>query len=642
MSKKNFSQKPIAPKSGKAAGNTSIAGNKTDRYALILALVVSFLSFLPSLQNEFVNWDDDVNVLENKNIERLDASHIKAIFTDDVIGNYNPLPILTFAIEKHFVEYSPKLYHIDNLILHLLCVLFAFLFVRQLGLSSWASGLVALLFGIHPMRVESVAWITERKDVLFTVFYFWALWLYARYLKSGQSNKKLYFLIFPLFILSLLSKIQAVSLPLSMLAVDYLMKRPLKLNLILEKIPHFLLSALFGIIGIYMLGQAKSLDDVTNYSIFGRLAIGGYTFFVYVLKWIFPYKMSPLYAYPDKLSWEIYAAAAPTLGLLILTWWFYKKDKREYTFAMLFFIVNVMFMLQILGAGQGFLADRFTYVPYLGLFFGTGYFYDQIRTNQKYKSMVNGFFGLYLLIFIIMTVRQTGIWKNGETLWTHVQKYETQTPLPYSNRAMYYRNNKMYDKALADFEHALKIKPQGTTYNSMGKLFFDSGDAKKALQYYDKAIEMKPEVGEFYINRGAALATVGNYQKALSDLNTGVSKEPDNLNGYLNRSLLNFTMGNYEAAIQDHNEYLKHKPDKYEMYYERGICKAALKQYESAINDFTTAINAQRRDIFFLERGKAYFMVGKRELAQQDIRTAMELGMKVPPEILQQVGIQNK
>lgn len=640
MSKKNIPQKSVSNKTNKSSIAQTSQVAKLDRTAIIIALLVTFFTFLPSLQNAFVNWDDDVNVLENKNIEKLDVEHLKAIFTDDVIGNYNPLPILTFAIEKSLVGYEPKLYHINNLILHLLCVFFAFLFVRQLGLSAWAAGLVALLFGIHPMRVESVAWVTERKDVLFGMFYLWSLWLYAKWVKSERTDKKLYYMIFPLFILSLFSKIQAVSLPLSMLVVDYLLKRPLKINLIIEKIPHFLLSALFGLLGVYMLSINKSLEDVTHYTIVDRLSIGGYSFYIYMIKWVFPYLMSPLYAYLDKLTWDIYAGVVPTVGLLLLTWWMFKKNMREYTFAMLFFIVNVMFMLQILGAGQGFLADRFTYIPYLGLFYGTGYFYDQVRNNPKYKNIVNGFFIVYLLIFIFMTFQQIGIWKNGETLWTHVMKSETKTPLPYSNRAMYYRNNKIYDKAIVDFERALAIKKQATTYNSMGKLYFDSGNTPKALENYNKAIEMKSDEAEFHINRGAAYASVGQYEKALQDLNFGVSKDPENLNGYLNRSLLHFTMGSYQLAINDHNEYLKRNPGRYEMYYERGVCKAALKQYAEALEDFNTAINAEKRDLFFLERGKAFFMLGKTSEAQQDIRTAMQMGMDVPIGIRQQVGLQ--
>lgn len=636
--------KKIKPAASKASSKVKTPGTgskfltSSQLLPLGIALILAIVAFAPSLKNAFVNWDDDVNVLENIYLKTLDWASIKGIFTTDVIGNYNPLPILTFTFEHHFVGFEPWLYHFDNLILHLLCILFVYLFVSELGLSAWAAGLVAVLFAVHPMRVESVAWITERKDVLFGAFYLWALWLYVKLVKNPE-RKSLHIWIGLLFILSLFSKIQAVSLPLSMLAVDYFMKRPLKWNLLLEKIPYFLLSLTFGLIGVFMLKNNNSLDDATHYDLLGRICIGAFSLITYLIKWIFPYKMSPLYAYPATLDWQIYAAVVPALLFLFLIFWLWKKDKKAWAFGLLFFLVNVAFVLQILGAGQGFLADRFTYIPYLGLFFAMGYSYDQYKDTQPWKKFLTPVICIYIAVFVYMTMQQVKVWKNGETLWTHVMKYETKTPLPFSNRAMYFRGIKEYDKALADFNRAIAIKPQGTTYNSLGKMYFDQGKNKEALDNYKKAIELDKTKGEFFVNLGAAMAADGQYDKALLAMDQGLKLEPDNLNGYLNRSLLHYTMGNYELAIKDHTEYLKRDPAKYEMYYERAICKAALNKYDEAIEDFTKALSFEKRDIFFLERGKAYYLAGKKDLAQNDIRTCQSMGMQVPEGILEQVGL---
>lgn len=618
--------------------------NSNQLLPLGVALLLAIIAFSPSLKNAFVNWDDDVNVLENKSIYKLDWPHVKQIFREDVIGNYNPLPILTFAIEHHFVDKQadkfdhPWIFHFDNLLLHLLCIFFAFLLVSELGLSPWAAGIVAILFAIHPMRVESVAWVTERKDVLFGALYLWALWLYVKWVKAPE-RKSLHYWIVTIFIFSLFSKIQAVSLPLSMLAVDYLMKRPIGWKLIIEKIPYFALSLLFGLIGVYMLKANNSLEDSTHYNIIGRLCIGAFSFIVYLIKWIFPFRMSPLYAYPQSLDWSIYAAVIPALAVLGFVYWLWKKDNKAWAFALIFFIVNVAFVLQILGAGQGFLADRFTYIPYLGLFFGMGYSYDLYHNTSPWKKFLPIGITVYVAIFLFMTFQQCKIWENGETLWTHVMKYETKTPLPFSNRAMYFRGRKEYDKALYDFNKALAIKPQGTTYNSIGKMYFDQGKNKEALDNYKKAIELDKTKGEFFVNLGASMAMDGQYDKALQAMNEGVKLDPENLNGYLNRSLLHYTMQHYDLAILDHNEYLNRDPTKYEMYYERGICKGALKKYNEAIVDFNKALDFEKRDIFYLERGKAYYMLGQKDKAKEDISTAVNMGAQVPDGILQQVGL---
>ena len=168
---------------------------------LLATLAITFLAFTSSLNNQFVNWDDDVNIVENENTYRLDWQHVKAIFTSDVIGNYNPLPILTLAIERHFVGLEGTwLYHWTNLFLHLFCVYFVFRIAKQLGIGVWAAAFCALLFGIHPMRVESVAWVTERKDVLFAAFYLPALYLYIKYVQEPENRKKYYIYMIILFV----------------------------------------------------------------------------------------------------------------------------------------------------------------------------------------------------------------------------------------------------------------------------------------------------------------------------------------------------------------------------------------------------------------------------------------------------------
>src|SRR6187401_183586 len=319
-------------------------------------LVLTLIAFLPAFTADFVNWDDDYNIANNNNTALLNWDNIVNMFSQHVIGNYNPLPILTFAIERKFFGLDPTIYHVNNIILHLVCVFFCYRVLRQLNLTALASGFGALLFGIHPMRVESVAWVTERKDVLFGAFFLAALWYYILYVRTNYTKKYFYFAL-GLFAFSLISKIQAVSLPIAMLLVDYYFKRPLKLNLVLEKWMFFLFSLIIGLVGVYFLRDQGSMDDTTAYSLVQRLFIGGYSLGVYMLKFIFPYIMSPLYPYPAVLPWEVYLGPIPVLLLAGLVYWGYKKDLRHVVFGLMFFVVNVMFVLQVVGAGQGFLAD---------------------------------------------------------------------------------------------------------------------------------------------------------------------------------------------------------------------------------------------------------------------------------------------
>lgn len=201
--------------------------------AAAVILLITAIVFLPSLSLKFVNWDDPQNILENETLKifayQWDWKAVKAIFSTDVIGNYNPLPIFTFAIEKYFFAPDPVLnpfiFHFNNLWMHLICTLLVYIIFIQLEIGLIPSAIAALLFGIHPMRVESVAWITERKDVLYSMFFLGALSSYISFLKTTAGKTKWYLLTIALSILALFSKVQAVTLPLTMVAVDFYMNR---------------------------------------------------------------------------------------------------------------------------------------------------------------------------------------------------------------------------------------------------------------------------------------------------------------------------------------------------------------------------------------------------------------------------------
>lgn len=284
MAKKQYKSgapKSAAPKSG-AAGAASKSAVKTPSAAAapagwlqgaLVVLLIVFAVYLPSLSNGLVNWDDDPNITENVNVENVGkvpfSQTIRDIFDlekGNVIGNYNPLPILTFAIEKKLNggEISPRLIHINNLLLHLGTAFFVMLLLWRMEIGNWGVWLGGLLFGIHPMRVESVAWATERKDVLFALFFFWALTLYARWLRSedGRERRRLYIGMLALMLLSCFSKVQAVTLPLSMLALNIWYRKPfLDFRQLLKLAPFFALSLIFGLINLYTLKVQGSTNE---------------------------------------------------------------------------------------------------------------------------------------------------------------------------------------------------------------------------------------------------------------------------------------------------------------------------------------------------------------------------------------------
>lgn len=572
----NAAQKTQAPKTTAAAtSGRSFPG-------ALLAAVVAFLAYLPSLKNGFVNWDDDATILNNPLLARISGENLRSIFdleqSSAGLGNYNPLTIFSFYVEKWLSGgLSPALLHFDNVLLHALTVFFVVRVLMALGIGSVGAFVGGLLFAIHPMRVESVAWATERKDVLFAVFFFASLWYYIRWVKSEGNNRKWYWIAVVLALLSCLAKVQAVALPLSMLAVDYWLRRPFHLKtIVVEKAPFWVLSLVFGLINMYTLGLQGATDSsATGFSLADRLCIGAWTFCVYLYKLVIPFPMLPLYIYPKQLPVWVYASPLVFAGIAWLVWRLNRAGQRMWVFGFLFFFFNVMFLLQVQTAGQGYLADRFTYVAYFGFFAVAAWLYDQAASKSKWNT------GLAVLgvVYLAMTIFQTGIWKNSETLWSHVIRFEgNKSGLPNWYRGQYYRSQGQYDKAMVDYQRALELEPKNAELlNSRGKTYFDMAMSgkypkdqvsvlmKQALDDYNASIDLagniKPQTkAAMLINRGAALGTVNKLDKALQDFNAGLQLDPQNKMGYMNLGALHQKLRQPEQAIENYRKYLELDP----------------------------------------------------------------------------------
>lgn len=672
--KGNFKQKQTTdrPVPGKPA---TLPKNKTD-YSLAIAVAIvvtiTFVVFVPSLSLGFVNWDDPFNLLENETLKAFathwDWASVKAIFTTDVIGNYNPLPIFTFAIEKYLFAPNPLehpfFFHVNNVWMHVVCTLFVFLIFTELGLGRIAAVIGALLFGIHPMRVESVAWITERKDVLYGMFFLASLYAYIRYARNDAAKTKWYAFALLLSVFSYFSKVQAVTLPLSMVAVDFYLNRNWKnpKTLIAEKMPWWLLSMAFGLINIYFLKRNNSLSSssyVVDYSFIDKLAVGAYSYAIYLLKWIYPYKMSPLYPYSPELPMMAYICLAIVpIAVLAFLIWSFRQNKKQLLFGWAFFTFNVMFLLQIVGAGQGFLADRFTYIAYIGLFFIMASFYEwMVQQKPSSKLAIQIGFGLYLALFAFLTSRQQKIWENGGTLWEKVKLFYPNSPLAWKQAANYYRDEKKdLGKAIENYKSALALQPEDAfACNDLAKAYTDSAFAPGtpqqtrnemlmlALQTYNDAVKYdsivgqpdKKTSGEIFVNRGAAYAILGNLDKALPDLNKGLQINPNNLNGYANRAILYTQINRYDLSLKDRDAYIALNPDNPDIHYERGVCKINLGRTAEALPDFDKAIALNNtKPIYYIGRAQANKLLGNMNAVSADIGMAKQLGASIPPDLL--------
>jgi protein O-mannosyl-transferase len=608
----------------------SFAMTKSDLFPLLAVLLITAICFFRAQGYDFVNWDDDFNISKNPNLRYLDWANIKSIFSSHVIGNYNPLATLSFAIEKQFFGLNPAVFHTTNILLHLICTFLVYRFIRLLDMPIWGAVAVALIFGIHPMKVESVAWITERKDVLYSAFYLGALINYVKWYKSRFKKKYMIFVVV-LFLLSLLSKIQAVALPLSMMALDYYWKRPIDKKWMIEKGGLLLMSFVIGLVGIYFLRQQGSLDSTSNYTFFERILVGIYSYTVYIVKFIVPFRISPLYPYPTILPWPVYASPAVFLGLIYLAWISFRRNWRPLLFGLAFFTVNIMFVLQVVGAGQAFLADRFVYIPYLGLSFPLVYYALELaRRSIKIRAILVGVSAVWMVALLTLTWIHLPVWKDSGSLWSHVLKYYQNAALPYRNRAQYYRERQQYDLALADYAKSISIEPDADVVNSRARLYFDRQQWPQALKEYNYAIDLDNNVAEFWINRGAVHAMQGNYPLALSDMTQGLGIDPDFINGYKNRSLVYQALGQLNPAQRDLEAYLDRNPYDATIWYESGRLYRIQNKPQNALSALNQAIDLNSGNgTYLLERARVHATLGNKQQARSDLARAESLGASI-------------
>ncbi len=652
----------------KQAVKSPLAENGNFKQRLFLAFIAvafTFLVYLPTFNNDFTNWDDTHYVLENHLINKLDWDTIKKYFFSDksyeryFMGNYHPLTMLTYnlnylvAAKDENGTPSPFPFQFTNILLHLFSVFFVFLIVFKLSKNNFIAFLSALFFGIHTLHVESVAWISERKDVLYTAFYFLALYLYILYVE--RSKLKFYFLSLLVFLLSLLSKGQAVTLSLSIVLIDIWYERKLlDKKIVAEKIPFFALSLIFGLIAIEAQKYSSALQSEANYELYKRFAIASYGFTMYLAKLIFPFKLSAIYPYPDLINKTVpfyfWLSLIPTLAILFLTFYAYKKGWKTVFFGLAFFIANIATLLQIIPVGGAILADRYSYVPSLGIHFLIAWMiYKFLYSKENLKKFTYFAVGLYAIVLAFLTVDRIKVWQNSETLWRDTVAKEPTAVVAWNNLGseLNKKAEKLLEKNLVDdykklkqeaiecFTKAIKFKPdykhafynRGATKYNLATQFNDTSLINSAIDDLTKAIAIDPVFTEAYRERGLAYDWIGDFEKALSDYKIAIQLEPKNPQNYVNRAVTYGKSGDYNNAIKDLLTASELKQDMPEIYSNLGLAYYYSGDNEKALENFNKALDLEpgNPDTYF-NRSLVFAAQKDFDKALQDVNKAIELG----------------
>lgn len=552
-------------------------------FSVFVALV-----FLPGLGGEFVNWDDTTHVVDNVAVRTFD---VPQMFRQTVQKIYIPLTTLSFAIERKFFGADPFFYHLDNLLLHIFNLVLVYVIALRLGLATRAAFAAALIFGVHPMRVESVAWVTERKDLLYAFFYLLSIYQYLNFLK--RRNLRAFLGVFVFGILSLLAKPMALSLPLILFLLDWFHRRHFSLKLVLEKVP-IIVSFIPIIWMTYMLHVRNPVKDGMD-----ALLTWIWTFNFYIWKFIWPAVLVPVYHIPDPVSLSNPHYICSLVFFVFLIFSIIRfKDNRQWIFAVAFYFLSIFFLLRFDHAKDiNIVADRFMYLPSFGFCLLIGLWSDSTLSwaeSRKSFLKIPVQILLWSIVFLLglKSIEQTRIWNNTLALWTHVIRYNPTEFLAYNDRAVAYINKEMYDFALADYGAILKFDPgNADAHFNRGLLLQRLKRYRSAINDFDKVIERYPYYEKAYNNRGKAYEAIDEEEKALADYSRTIEASPAFSEGYMNRGNFFNNHDSLQRAIQDYQKVIELDPRNAMAFNNRGTVYAKLLQDDHALDDFNRAIN---------------------------------------------------
>jgi tetratricopeptide (TPR) repeat protein len=600
----------------------------------IFLLIATFVVFSPALKNELVSWDDYAYIRDNTIIHDLSFQKVKEIFSTKthVVGNYHPLTVLTLALEYKCVGDSPFIYHFDNLLLHLLNVLLIIAISWLLLHNLQATLIIAALYALHPMRVESVVWAAERKDVLYAFFFFSAFYQYLKFNQEGRKKKIRILSVAVLFLLSLLSKGQAVVFPLCLVLADHWYDNQPGVKRLVFYLPFFLLSALFGWLAIQ--AQASSLTDVrlSELSYLQRGAIAAYGVIVYLAKLVFPLDLCCFYGYPLKSEWwKVYASVVVFLLLAVLI--YRQRKNKPLVFGSLFFIFTILPVLQLLPVGDAVVADRYTYIPFFGLFLIIGHFVSQKFPALDQRSLATYGIVILMLLFAVLSYRQILTWKDSRSLFEQALKVNPDEPVAHNNLGAYYFGRKEYPDAIHHFQeciaHPETYKDLYMAYTNLGHALRDGGEVQKSAEAYSKAIDLQPLFLEAYLGRGMAYMLLKSPEKAITDLDELLRRDPAHVRGWYTIGMAKRDAGKRDEAISALSKAIELKPDYAEAYTNRGNIYYAMGETDKAIDNYDHAINFSPNDgIVFLNRSKAWMTKNDVQRAFEDLQRAEQLNAR--------------
>ncbi|MHC4646155.1 MAG: tetratricopeptide repeat protein [Planctomycetota bacterium] len=587
--------------------------------SICFALVLSTALVFWQVRNfDFVNYDDNEYVYENQHVPNgLTRDGVIWAFTNCDIGYFQPLTWLSLMCDCHLFGPNPGRMHLVNVLLHLANTLLLFAVLKKMTGSLWPSAFVAAAFALHPMHVESVAWIAQRKDLLSTFFFLLTLLAYTGYAKGASVYR--YTAAFAVFALGLMAKPMLVTLPFLLLLLDYWplnrfeARQPSTTSdpqfpqstpaahrhttlhrIIIEKIPFFLLSAVSCVITFLTQQAGGIIVDIKSIPLKHRVANVFFSYAAYMRKSLWPQNLAVFYPFNAVRSiplWQfvLYALLLAAVSCLVICLGRTRKYLLVGWFWFVGTLIPVIGLIQFTGSSH---ADRFTYIPYIGLFIMIAWGLPELLSKCPYRKLI-----LTVSMVIVLTAlaisayRQVAFWNNSVTLFSHALEVTRDNPLACYNLGNAYDDLGRHQDAAEAYKRAMKTKPDylDACYN-LGNAYANLGRYQQAIDAFKQAITIKPDFAYAHCNLGAAYGNLGRYQQAIQALEQAIRIDPHHLDAYCNLGAAYGSLGHYQQAIDAFKQATKIKPDDPYAWCNLGNACGALRRYNEAIDAFKQAI----------------------------------------------------
>jgi|GEM_PF-517883 len=601
---------------------TGLTGKKIPdlpvHYYVITLVILGFIAFSPVLKNDFVNFDDNRLIFNNSLVTDTNHVSLAQIFHQfRFTPHHKPLVFASWRLEYQLFGYNPLVFHIDNLILHLLNTLLLFLIIRkvnkcfsiQSAYSNAVAFFIALLFAIHPLHVESVAWATERKDMLYSFFFFCSLLTYQMYLE--RKHKWIWLILSAVcYLLVIFSKSMGITLIAVLFLIDFAYRRKVTWRLLIEKTPfviiffiafynyglltHFTSHTIGLTAGLANTGYASYPANFDGLSpAYVRILVINIRLVLWLGHILLPVKISPLYPQNQilaSLGFAIHLFPWTTIGLLILAFKF-RKRMPWVLFGLLFFIITISPAVAIAERGNSvFISDRYTYMASTGIILVFVYLLYKIAERRQHHQYLVTTAGVIAFVFIISTFFQCRIWKNSEMLWTKaISIAGNEAAAAYNGRGHYYYVNNRLNAALMDFKKAVELDPGFTIRKrpiyllSMTDCYLNIGDTNQARDVLELAIKQFPANTDLLLKLG----TICYYGK------------------------------DYAHAIEYYDRCLETTSERFKVYNNLGVTYLAMKDYNQSIIAFEKALEYDTSAVIMENLARLYTNQGKFDKANE-------------------------